>query len=91
MATIPSPPLSPLQNELLKAFSMQTVDETDLREIRLMLSRYFARKASAMAGRVVENWTPEQQEELANQHQRTPYRPHHPTQPPNRPINEVSD
>jgi hypothetical protein len=82
MSHHPSPPLSPLQNELLKAFSMQTVDETDLREIRLMLSRYFARKASTMAGQVAESWTQEQRDELANQHQRTPYRPQHPTQPP---------
>lgn len=79
MTNHPSPPLSPLQNELLKAFSMQTVDETDLREIRLMLSRYFARKASTMTGQVAESWTPEQREELATGHHRTPYRPRYTT------------
>lgn len=82
MTNHPSPPLSPLQSELLKAFSMQTVDDTDLREIRLMLSRYFARKASTMAAQVAETWTPEQRDELADQHQRTPYYPQHPIQPP---------
>lgn len=82
MTNHPLPPLSPLQNELLKAFSMQTVDETDLREIRLMLSRYFARKASTMAAQVADTWTPEQRDELNNQHQRTPYRPQHPAQLP---------
>ncbi len=77
------PPLSPLQSELLKAFSMQTVDEADLREIRLMLSRYFAQKASTLATQIAADWSPQQHGELVGQHQRTPYHPQHPTQPAN--------
>lgn len=45
MAFAPPQPLSNLQLELLKVFSSQVTDE-DLFQIRLMLGRYFARKAT---------------------------------------------
>ena len=65
-------PLSPLQIELLKAFSMPSVDETDLLEIRKMLSIYFARKASLQAQRIVaeRGLSAEDIEAIAHQHNR---------------------
>lgn len=73
-------PLSPLQLELLKSFSMQTVDESDLRQIRILLSQYFAQKASTEAQKVADEkgWTPEQIDEFARQHHRTLYNPQKP-------------
>lgn len=73
-------PLSPLQLELLKSFSMQTVDENDLLQIRILLSKYFAHKAAIEAQKVADakGWTPEQIDELARQHHRTPYNPQKP-------------
>jgi len=70
-------PLSPLQLELLKAFARPSVDETDLLEIRKMLSQYFARKASMQAQQVVEsrNLTDSEVEAIAHQHHRMPYKP----------------
>ena len=67
-------PLSPLQVELLKAFGMPSVDETDLLEIRQMLSLYFARKASQQAQRIVagRGLTTDDIEAIAHQHNRTP-------------------
>lgn len=65
-------PLSPLQTELLKAFAMPTIDETDLLEIRKMLSQYFARKVSVQAQQIVEKrgLTSDEVEALAHQHNR---------------------
>lgn len=70
-------PLSPLQLELLKTFAMPSVGESDLLEIRKLLSQYFARKASVLAQQVVEErgLTPEEVEALAHQHHRTPSYP----------------
>ncbi len=68
-------PLSPLQLELLKAFAHPSVNEADLLEIRTMLSRYFARKASLLAQQFVDsqNFTADQIEAIAHQHNRTAY------------------
>lgn len=65
-------PLSPLQIELLKMFSMQNVDEQDLKQIKVMLSKYFANKASALAQKKAEEseWTKETIESLQYQHNR---------------------
>lgn len=65
-------PLTPLQLELLKAFSMQSIDAQDLHEIRLMLSRYFANKASSSAQKLAEEkgWNAEFIENLQFQHNR---------------------
>ncbi len=73
-------PLSPLQLELLKSFSMQTVDDDDLRQIRILLSQYFAHKAATEAQKVADakGWTSEHIDELARQHHRTPYNPRKP-------------
>ncbi|MFD2572599.1 hypothetical protein ACFSUS_18310 [Spirosoma soli] len=72
MHTDLNPPLSPLQVELLKAFAMPTVDESDLHEIRKMLSQYFARKASMQAQRIIEErgMTANDVEAIAHQHNR---------------------
>jgi len=66
-------PLSPLQVELLKAFAMPSVDETDLLEIRKMLSLYFADKASQQAQRIVveRGLTTDDIDAIAHQHNRT--------------------
>lgn len=66
-------PLSNLQLELLKAFSMQTIDENDIKEIKIMLSKYFARKTSMLAQEYASNqqWTKEKIENLATEHHRT--------------------
>ena len=73
-------PLNPLQLELLKSFSLQTVDDNDLRQIRMLLSQYFARKAATEAQKVADEmgWSPEQIDDLAQQHYRTPYNPQKP-------------
>lgn len=68
-------PLSPLQMELLKAFAMPSIDETDLLEIRKMLSRYFAKKASAQAQHIAteRGLSNSDIETIAHQHNRTPH------------------
>jgi hypothetical protein len=67
--------LSPLQLELLKAFARPSVDETDLREIRKMLSQYFAKKASIEAQKLVEQrqLSAEEVEAIAHEHNRMAY------------------
>lgn len=67
--------LSPLQLELLKAFARPSVDEADLHEIKKMLSRYFANKASVEAQKLVEQrqMTADDIEAIAHQHNRTAY------------------
>ena len=42
-------PLSPLQLELLKSFARQSVTEQDLKEIKILLSQSFAKKATIEA------------------------------------------
>lgn len=66
-------PLTPLQLELLKAFASPSVDEADLHEIRVMLSRYFAQKASKQAHEIVESrgMTPKDVEAIAHEHRRS--------------------
>jgi hypothetical protein len=70
-----SAPLSPLQLELLKSFSMQTVSEQDLKEIRIMLSKYFAQKAAKEAQKMIESkgWDAQKVSALAEEHHRIPY------------------
>jgi len=73
MTADPKNPLSPLQLELLKAFAVPSVDDTDLLEIRKMLSQYFARKASRQAQKIIDErgLTPTDVEAIAHQHLRT--------------------
>lgn len=72
MSSASEAPLNPLQLELLKAFSTQTVDENDFRQIRIMLSRYFATKASTEAQKIADEqkWSQEHIEALAHEHHR---------------------
>lgn len=67
-----SSPLSPLQLELLKSFSMQTVTEQDLKEIKILLSKYFAQKASLEAQKIVQQkgWSVDTINAIAEQHNR---------------------
>ncbi|AFK02677.1 hypothetical protein Emtol_1531 [Emticicia oligotrophica DSM 17448] len=69
-------PLSPLQLELLKSFSQQSVTEQDLIQIKILLSKFFAQKASKEAQKVIETKGLSKAEvnQLAEQHQRTPYK-----------------
>jgi len=65
-------PLSPLQLELLKTFAMPSVNESDLLEIRKMLSQYFAQKASRQAQKIVDerNLSAHDIETIAHEHRR---------------------
>ncbi len=67
-------PLSNVQLELLKAFSRNVSDE-DVLEIRRLLTRYFAEKATQEANRVWDEkgWTDEDAERMLHTHMRTPY------------------
>lgn len=73
MTTNLESPLSPLQLELLKAFAMPTVDDGDLLEIRKLLSRYFAQKASSQAQQIVteRGLTVADIDAIAHQHSRS--------------------
>ena len=66
--------LSNLQLELLKTFSRDVSDE-DVREIKRLISQYFAQKAIKGADQVwdEEGWDDKKVEELLNTHLRTPY------------------
>lgn len=68
-------PLTPLQLELLRSFSMPTVDENDLRQIKAMLSQYFFQKAALEAQKVAnqKGWSSDEIDGMAKQHSRTPY------------------
>ncbi|MBD2752894.1 hypothetical protein [Spirosoma validum] len=70
-----SPPLSNLQLELLKVFSRNVPDE-DLKEIKTMLSNYFAQKAANLADDVweEEGLTEEKMTEWRQTHLRTAYK-----------------
>jgi hypothetical protein len=65
-------PLSNLQLELLKVFSMELKDE-ELLEIKDLLARYFSEKAMDLADKVWDskNWTVEDMEEMAYTKMRT--------------------
>ncbi len=64
-------PFTNLQLELLKIFSYK-IDDRDLLEIKRMLGKYFADKASDLADKI---WDEKQlnADEILNSHQRTPY------------------
>lgn len=68
-------PLSNLQLELLKVFSRNVPDE-DLKEIKVMLSNYFAQKAANLADEVweEEGLTEEKMTEWRQTHLRTAYK-----------------
>lgn len=64
--------LTNLQLELLKIFSIP-LKEDQLREIKTLLSRYFANKASEEMDALWDenNWTDETMREWAQEHMRT--------------------
>jgi hypothetical protein len=67
-------PLTNLQRELLTLFA-QNVSETELKEIKQLLSSYFAEKAMNLADQVWEEkgWTDEDADKLSKKKMRTPY------------------
>jgi hypothetical protein len=64
--------LTNLQLELLKVFSIP-IKEDQLKEIKALLSRYFADKATEEMDRLWDekNWSDETMREWANEHLRT--------------------
>jgi len=68
--------LSNMQRELLKLYSTGIPDE-QLHEIKLLLSRYFAEKATEEVDRLWEenNWTKDSMNQWANEHNRSKNRP----------------
>jgi hypothetical protein len=64
-------PLTNLQLELLRIYS-RTVDEKDLNEIKRLLGRYFANKASDLADKVWEE-KGLTEKKILQTHSRTPY------------------
>lgn len=71
MTAIQSKPMSNLQAELLKLYS-NNLNDTELFEIKLMLSKYFAKKASDAMDEVWEkqNLTKQDMINWTNEHNR---------------------
>jgi len=67
--------LSNIQLELLKVFSFD-LSEEQLKEIKELLSNYFADKITNQMDQLFEenNWGPEQIEKWSNEHMRTKYK-----------------
>lgn len=68
----PQPKLSNLQRELLRIFSFE-LDEAQLLEIRALLARHFADKATAEMDRLWEanGWTEDTMQGWSQEHMRT--------------------
>lgn len=64
--------LSNMQKELLKLYSTE-IPDTQLREIKLLLSNYFAQKASSEMDRLwaENNWDDQTMNRWANEHNRS--------------------
>jgi hypothetical protein len=67
-----APVLSNMQKELLKLYSTE-IPDTQLREIKLLLSNYFAQKASSEMDRLwaENNWDDQTMNRWANEHNRS--------------------
>jgi hypothetical protein len=67
--------LTNLQLELVKLFSYK-IAESQVLEIKQLLSNYFADKATEEMDRLWDenNWTEETMKEWSNEHLRTPYK-----------------
>ena len=67
--------LTNLQLELLKLFSFNLNDQ-QIKEIRVLLSRYFAEKVTQEMDQLWEskNWTNETMEQWSKEHLRTKYK-----------------
>lgn len=74
--TKPNIPLNHHQLEILQLFSRE-LEETDLIEIKRLIVRYLAEKATRLADEVWEknNWTNDDMERILKSHLRTPYNP----------------
>ncbi|MBO0935291.1 hypothetical protein J2I47_01895 [Fibrella sp. HMF5335] len=74
METLQSP-LSNAQLELLQMFA-RPVDDSDWKQIKTLITSYFAQKAISEANKVWdhEGWDKAKVEQLLNTHLRTPYR-----------------
>jgi hypothetical protein len=68
--------LTPLQLELLRIFS-RNPSEQELLDIKNLIARYYAEKASDEMDRIWEQrgYTNETMEQWAKEHMRTPYNP----------------
>jgi hypothetical protein len=69
-------PLTQAQLELLALFN-RDVDDTDRLEIRRMITRYFANKATQAADKLWEEqgWSNHTMDSWLNSHQQIPYQP----------------
>ena len=67
-------PLTNLQVELLRSFNYQ-VDDSQLLEIKKMLTDYFAQKVSDGMDKLFEEnkWDDSKLDEWSDEHMRTPY------------------
>ncbi len=72
-------PLTNLQLQLLKTFSYE-LEDSQLEEIRKMLTHYFAEKISDEMDRIFEErgWDDSKLNEWSQEHMRTPYRKNSP-------------
>lgn len=68
-------PLTNVQLELLKLFARE-VPEEELLEIKRLLVKYFAQRATKKANEVwdANEWTNEDAQRLLHLHERTPYK-----------------
>jgi len=69
-------PLTNAQLEILKLFSRE-LNEQELLEIKRLIVRYLAQKATKLADEVwaQKGWTNEDMEKFLQLHERTPYNP----------------
>ena len=74
MQTTIQQPFNEMQLEVIKLFTRETTAD-DLKAIKRLIVRYFAQKAIQSANRVWDEkgWTKENEDELLNIHERTPY------------------
>ncbi len=74
MEIIQSPFTEP-QLDLLRMFS-QKIDDNNWKEIKLIITNYFANKAIEEANHIweKENWDEDKLREILNTHSRTPYK-----------------
>ena len=74
MQTVIQQPFNEMQLEVIKLFTRETTAD-DLKAIKRLIVRYFAQKAIQSANRVWDEkgWTKENEDELLNIHERTPY------------------
>ena len=74
MQTIIQPPFNEMQLEVIKLFTREMTTD-DMKAIKRLIVRYFAQKAIESANSVWDEkgWTKENEADLLNIHERTPY------------------